>query len=102
MHPLIEQHKGAIQSLCFAHKVKSLYVFGSAALGNMREQSDVDLVVSFVEHLDPLEHGTHFLSLKAELEQLLQREVDLLSYRAIKNPVLRAEIDAHKSLLYAA
>lgn len=102
MHPLIEQHKGAIQNLCSAHRVKTLYVFGSAAMGNMHDQSDVDLVVSFVEHLDPLEHGTHFLKLKAELEQLLQREVDLLSYRAIRNPVLRAEIDAHKSLLYAA
>ena len=102
MQPFIEQYKKAIEILCEMHKVKSLYVFGSAASGNMHEQSDVDFVVSFNEQLDPLEHGTQFLSLKAELEKLFQREVDLLSYRAIRNPVLRAEIDAHKSLLYAA
>lgn len=102
MHPLIEQHKAAIQHLCIAHKVKDLYVFGSAAYGNMHAKSDVDFVVSFNEGLDPIEHGTHFLGLKAELERLLQRDVDLLSYRSIRNPVLREAIDAHKALLYAA
>lgn len=102
MHPFIEAHKAAIQHLCKAHRVKDLYVFGSAAYGNMHANSDVDFVVSFDDQLDPIEHGSHFLMLKAELERLLQCEVDLLSYRAIRNRVLRAAIDAHKTLLYAA
>lgn len=102
MHPIIESHREAIHELCRAHRVKDLYLFGSAVEGGFQAASDIDFVVSFDEQLDPIEHGTQFLRLKEVLELLLQRDVDLLIERAIKNPVLRNAIDGHKALLYAA
>ncbi|MDP2188089.1 MAG: nucleotidyltransferase domain-containing protein [Sphingobacteriaceae bacterium] len=102
MDALLINHRVAIEQLCALNKVKELYVFGSAAINKMQAESDIDLVVSFRDDLSPLEHGACFLNLKDNLEALLKKEIDLLSYRAIRNPILKDEIDLHKTLLYAA
>lgn len=102
MHVLLTTHRVAIERLCALNKVKELYVFGSAATNTMQAESDIDFVVSFRDDLTPLEHGACFLDLKDSLEALLKKEIDLLTYRAIRNPILKDEIDSHKTLLYAA
>ncbi len=46
MTELIEKNQAALAELCRRFGVDRLYVFGSAASGNLRPSSDVDLVVS--------------------------------------------------------
>lgn len=67
--------------------VRSLSVFGSAARGEGSAESDMDLLVEFTKPVGLF----RFLDLKAYLEQLLNRSVDLVTADAIK-PQLRDRI----------
>jgi len=89
---LIETYKDQILRLCEHYKVKSLYSFGSVNTTKFNEQSDVDLMVDFVT-TDPIEYTNNYFDLKFELERILNRSIDLLEHKAIKNPFLRENID---------
>ena len=45
-------------------------------------------------------YGTNYFDLKFALEDLLQRDVDLVEYNAIRNPYFKAELDQTKQLIY--
>ena len=96
---LLETYKDQIQKLCKNHKVKSLYSFGSVDTQRFTKESDVDLMVDF-EITDPLEYTDNYFDLKFELERILNRSIDLLESKAIKNPFLRENIDKSKTLIY--
>jgi predicted nucleotidyltransferase len=96
---LIETYKDQIQRLCKNHKVKTLYSFGSVNTTRFSKESDVDLMVDF-ETNDPIEYTDNYFDLKFELERILNRSVDLLENKAIKNPFLRENIDKSKVLIY--
>jgi len=87
-------------SLCKAHKVKSLYAFGSSTTDKFNSNhSDFDLIVEIDEE-DPLERGEKLISLWDKFEEFFQRKVDLLTTSSIKNPVLKKNIEATKILIY--
>lgn len=67
--------------------VKSLALFGSCARGEMREDSDVDILVEFDRSIGLFE----FIRLKNFLEGLLKRPVDLTTPDALKRQ-LREQI----------
>jgi predicted nucleotidyltransferase len=96
---LIESHNKDIQKLCKAHKVKSLYAFGSVLTDAFNSESDVDLIVDF-QLLDVLEYGDNYYNLKFSLENILKRSIDLLEEKAIKNPYFRKTINQNKKLIY--
>ena len=60
--------------------VGSLSVFGSIARGQERENSDVDVLVEFTKPVGLFE----FAHLKLYLEELLQRDVDLVTPQALR------------------
>ena len=72
--------------------VKSLALFGSAARNKMRKGSDVDVLVQFDKST-----WANYIGLKFYLEDLLGREVDLVTPKAIK-PATKPSIE--KDLLY--
>jgi uncharacterized protein len=72
--------------LC-AYGVTSIAVFGSASRDEMAPDSDVDVLVDFDHPIGAFA----FLDLKADLERLLGRPVDLVTPAAIK-PRMRARI----------
>ena len=96
---LIETYKDQIFKLCENNKVKSLYSFGSVNGTSFTEESDVDFMVDFDTN-DPIEYTDQYFNLKFELERILNRSIDLLENKAIKNPFLRANIDKSKILIY--
>jgi uncharacterized protein len=96
---LIETYKNQIQKLCESHKVKTLYSFGSINSAKFTPDSDVDLVVDFKIE-DPIEYSDNYFDLKFELEKILNRQIDLLESKAIKNPFLKERIDKTKVLVY--
>lgn len=56
-------------------------VFGSFAKGQVKNSSDIDILVSFRDKYDLLD----IIGLKQDLEELLGREVDLLTLNSLKN-----------------
>jgi uncharacterized protein len=72
-----------------AFGVASLALFGSAARGEMAARSDVDVLVDFSERAT----FDRYMDLKAYLENLLGRRVDLVTRNALK-PALRERIAA--------
>jgi predicted nucleotidyltransferase len=96
---LIEQHKTTIEQLCIKHKVKSLYVFGSLLTDTLTSTSDIDLLVEF-DDMDPERYADNYYDLKFSLEELLQKPIDLLEIKAIKNPYFKQAIDRRKQLIY--
>lgn len=72
--------------------VKSLALFGSAARDRLRKRSDVDILVQFNKPT-----WANYIGLKFYLEDLLGREVDLVTPNGLK-PAIRPSVE--KDLLY--
>jgi predicted nucleotidyltransferase len=95
----IENHIKTITELCKAHKVKSLYAFGSVLNDQFNSESDVDLVVDF-QPIDVLDYGDNYYDLKFSLEKIFQRKDDLLEQKALKNPYFLKTLNQNKKLIY--
>jgi uncharacterized protein len=78
--------------------VAELALFGSAAKGDLRSDSDLDLLVEFAPGtpIGLLEFG----KLQADLETALHRRVDLVSKRGLK-PSLRESVLQQAQPIYA-
>jgi len=72
-----------------------LYAFGSAGSGNFRPDSDIDLLVKF-GNVDLFNYFDNYMDLKESLEELLNREVDLVEEQTLKNPILIRSINRNK------
>ena len=94
---LVEEAK--LAELCRQYQVRELSVFGSVARGDMRTDSDVDLLVEFLPEaeISLLEHA----GLMLDLSELLGRRVDLVSKRGLK-PLIRYSILQEARPVYAA
>jgi predicted nucleotidyltransferase len=97
----LEKYIREIRILCQKNKVKSLYVFGSVLTDRFTDKSDIDLIVD-IDSIDPLDYADNYFNLKFALEELLNKQIDLLEQKAIKNPYLRENIENSKNLLYAS
>jgi predicted nucleotidyltransferase len=102
MNQLISDKNSEIKDICEKHSVASLFIYGSALKESFSSTSDLDFAVEFKDTLTPLEIGEAFFNLLNDLEQLFNRKIDLLSYRVVKNPIFKAELDKTKKTLYAA
>lgn len=102
MIPLIQERLGVIRELCARHRVRRLFLFGSAATGGFDPAtSDLDFLVVF----EPQERSGWddvFFKMRADLESALGRPVDLVEAHTLKNPYLIASINRTKQLLHAA
>jgi predicted nucleotidyltransferase len=92
-----------IMDFCRRWKISSLSIFGSALRGELRPDSDIDLLVTFRSDADwtMFDHFT----MEDELSRLLGREVDLISIKALEenpNPIYRREILDSARQIYAA
>ncbi len=96
---LIESNIDNVRTLCKLHKVQRMFVFGSVLSDRFQKDSDIDLIVDF-QGVDLYDYADNYFNLKESLENLLQREVDLLEDKAIKNPYLRQSIYSSKVLVY--
>ena len=93
---LIENNIHKIIDLCKKHK---LFVFGSILTNRFNDKSDVDLVVDFNKK-EVEDYFDNYFDFKYSLEELLGREIDLLEEQTIKNPYLKKNVDATKTLIY--
>ena len=92
----------AIVRLCKEHGVRRLGVFGSAVKATFDPKtSDLDFVVEF-NYSTRMRPSDQYFGLKDGLEKLLGRPVDLVCYRAIRNPYFLRAVDESQVELYAA
>lgn len=88
-----------IRELCKLYKVKRFSVLGSVLKDNFTPQSDIDFAVDFEEN-DPFTYADLYFELKEQLENLFNRDIDLIEERAIKNPYFRKELEETSYLIY--
>ena len=96
---LITEYKDRINQLCEQYNVRSLFAFGSVTTDSFKPSSDIDLVVD-IDSNDPISYSDNYFGLKFQLEQLFQRQIDLLEQRALRNEILKNTIDNTKVLVY--
>jgi predicted nucleotidyltransferase len=87
-----------LAELCRRYCVREMAVFGSAARGELRPDSDIDILVDFLPEADL---GWEFFRLEEELSQLFGRRVDLGTKRSLK-PWVRANALRDARVIYAA
>ena len=91
---LIIRQRAAILRIAEIHGARNVRVFGSAARGELRPESDIDFLVDVGE-----KHSSWFpAGLVVDLEELLGRKVDVLTEDAVYPP-LRKRILAEASPL---
>lgn len=96
---ILNQHIHSIKKLCKENKVNTLFAFGSVTTDQFNENSDIDLVVE-IDDENPISYADKYFKLKFKLEEILNRSIDLLESRSIRNKSLKSEIDQTKVLIY--
>ncbi len=87
MHPTIQHNRDDILRLARKHGARNVRLFGSAARGEDRAESDLDLLVDMEEGRSLVDH----VALKQDLEDLLGREIDVVTERSL-HPRLRERV----------
>ena len=62
MHHILKHNKDSIRQLCIKYNVKSLFAFGSVTKENFRDESDIDLLVSFYP-MSPEDYADNYFDL---------------------------------------
>ncbi len=68
----------------------------------MIDTSDVDFLVEFANDVNTLDYGDNYFSFIEGLEKITGRKVDLITTKALRNPILKSAIENSKIDLYAA
>jgi uncharacterized protein len=101
MNPLIDKKRNEIVDLCRRYRVRALELFGSAVNNRFDPlTSDIDFLVDY-KALPPKEHAACYFGLLFSLQDLLEREIDLVELSAVRNPYSLKSIAPDRVLLYA-
>ena len=79
--------------------VKSVAVFGSVVRGEDTLESDIDILVELKPPSERPPIGLRWFGLEQELEQILERKVDLVSQAAL-SPYIQPYVEKEMILLY--
>jgi hypothetical protein len=80
----IQQISSIITSILKAHGAEYVAIFGSAARGEAKKDSDIDILVRFSQDISLLDH----IGFAQELEDILGRKVDLITERSLSKYVI--------------
>src|SRR5450759_5874820 len=94
----IDLPEAELDEICHRYQIKELSLFGSAVRGEMRPDSDIDLLVEFMPDAKVSLFG-HF-DAEQELSRLAGKKVDLVSKTALRGR-LRNQILAEARSIYA-
>ncbi|HEX9664250.1 MAG TPA: nucleotidyltransferase family protein [Patescibacteria group bacterium] len=81
------KEKNSIIRILKKHNVKKASLFGSMARGEATSKSDVDFLIEFKTKKSLLD----LASLRLELEETLNTDVDVLTYKSL-HPLLKKKI----------
>lgn len=100
IHPSLNVSRETLAQFCRKWQIIEFALFGSAARGELRPDSDIDVMLQFAPEA---RHGLYQLAdIEAELKAMFGREVDVLTTKNIRNPFRRRSIMRDMTVLYAA
>ena len=104
MYKLVEEKLNEIKEICRKYDVETLYLFGSAGTNQFKDDSDIDFLISFKKEkgVSIEKYTDNYFDLHYKLEELFNRNIDLLTENSLSNPYFIASIEETKKLLYAA
>lgn len=94
MHEQIDEIKKNLVEVLKKYRVKRAALFGSIVRGGATEESDIDLLIEFEGRRSLLD----LAGLKLELQELLGRRVDVLTYRSL-HPLLKEKILSEQEVI---
>ena len=94
MRTRIEGIRNKILPILRRYDVVRAAIFGSFIRGEMREDSDIDILVEFKGEKSLLD----LAGLKIELEELLGKKVDVLTYNSL-HPLLKDKILSEQEII---
>jgi predicted nucleotidyltransferase len=101
----IEQIKELVLPIAIKFKLKALWVFGSYARSQATEDSDVDFLLDYTDSI--LVSLLNFNHLDRELHEVLKKDIDLISTKALYNerfvaacPKFVAEVTKERIMIY--
>ena len=97
MNKTAEQIKSRIIPTLKEAGVVRSSLFGSVARGESNDESDIDILVEFDKEKVPGLFG--FVGLQQDLEDILGRKIDLLTYNSI-HPFIRDNIMKEQVVIY--
>lgn len=88
----IEKIKSKIKEILKKYKIKKAGLFGSYVRGEQKKSSDIDILIEPTKDMSLLDIS----GLKIELEEVLGKKVDIVSYKYIhpylKDKILKSEV----------
>lgn len=101
MNKIIQEKQSQLKELCRQYHIHRLVLFGSAARGELKADSDIDLLVEFENGKAPSLGG--MVEIQDAFVNLFDgRKVDLATPTILNNPYRRREIEKDMEELYAA
>lgn len=94
MNNQIEEIKKRLVEVLKKYRVKRAALFGSIVRGESTGESDIDLLVEFEGRRSLLD----LAGLKLELQELLGRRVDVITYRSL-HPLLKEKILSEQEVI---
>jgi predicted nucleotidyltransferase len=83
----------SINLIARKYPLQSVALFGSINTEAFTEFSDVDIVVRFDDQIDPIVRGECLLDFQIELEDNLNRQVDILNQAYVVNPIMKSVVE---------
>jgi predicted nucleotidyltransferase len=87
METSIKEIEQKILPILKEHNIKKAGLFGSCVRGELKKDSDIDVLVEIEDNISLLD----FVGINLEIEEALKRKVDLVEYSTIK-PLLKEKI----------
>jgi len=100
MNKIIKEKMSEIRAMCIMYNIKTLHLFGSASTGNLRDDSDIDMLISF-KNIPVETYTDNYFDFHYDLEKLFNRKIDLVTDNSLSNPYLIESINKTKQLIYA-
>ena len=79
MDDFIEKFRRQMVQIARDHGAKSVQLFGSFAIGNATDQSDIDLLVEMESNRSLLD----IIAIKNDIEEITDRKVDVVTRKAL-------------------
>ena len=95
---VVDVPDSTIVELCERRHIRRMAIFGSALRGELRADSDLDVLVEFEPGHTP---GLVFFEIEAELSALFGRKVDLNTPQFL-SPRVRERVESEAEVLFAA
>lgn len=100
INQLISENKAVIEKICQDFSINQMYVFGSITTNEFHEKSDIDFLISFSKNLSIEDYTENYFALHQKLEDIFDRNIDLLTENSLSNPYFIESINQSKQLIY--